>query len=229
LLRYCLRPQLSLERLSVAPGGKIVYQVKATRRGKATQRIMAPLDFMARLVALIPPSHHPLLRYFGVFAPHCSWRSSVVPVNAGLAEKDGEHDHSREQGNPPAAGGSDATSPHATSAEREDRRSPCATISATAISSEPRDSVGTASDSEQSQAAVRPRWYIDWATPLKRVHSVDALRCVCGGRLRFKQLVTDPEVAATILRSMGLPDKPPPVPKARSPAFDPDPPPADWD
>jgi hypothetical protein len=42
LLRYCLRPQLSLERLSVARDGKIVCQVKATRHGKATQRIMAP-------------------------------------------------------------------------------------------------------------------------------------------------------------------------------------------
>jgi hypothetical protein len=43
------------------------------------------------------------------------------------------------------------------------------------------------------------------------------------------QLVTEPEVARDILRSMGLPDQPPPVPRARSPAFDPDPSPADWD
>ena len=55
LLRYCLRPSLSLERLSVNRDGQVVYQVKATRRGKATQRIMEPLSFMARLAALVPP------------------------------------------------------------------------------------------------------------------------------------------------------------------------------
>jgi hypothetical protein len=55
LLRYCLRPSLSLERLSLDRNGQVVYQVKATRRGKATQRIMDPLSFMARLAALVPP------------------------------------------------------------------------------------------------------------------------------------------------------------------------------
>ena len=51
LLRYCLRSALSLERLSLTRDGQVVYQVKATRRGRATQRIMSPMDFMARLVA----------------------------------------------------------------------------------------------------------------------------------------------------------------------------------
>jgi hypothetical protein len=52
LLRYCLRPPLSLERLSINRDGNVVYQVKATRRGKATQRIMKPMQFMARLVEI---------------------------------------------------------------------------------------------------------------------------------------------------------------------------------
>jgi hypothetical protein len=64
---------------------------------------------------------------------------------------------------------------------------------------------------------------------LKRIHNVDALACPCGGRLRFVQVVTEPETARTILESMGLPTDPPPVAKARSPAFDPEPPPPDWD
>ena len=54
LLRYCLRPSLSLERLSLGRDGQLIYEVKATRRGKATQRIMDPLSFMARLAALVP-------------------------------------------------------------------------------------------------------------------------------------------------------------------------------
>jgi len=55
LLRYCLRAPLSLERLSVGPDGNVIYQVKAARHGIETQRVMAPMQFMARLVALIPP------------------------------------------------------------------------------------------------------------------------------------------------------------------------------
>ena len=39
LPRYCLRPRLSLERLSLGRDGSVLYQVKATRRGKATQRV----------------------------------------------------------------------------------------------------------------------------------------------------------------------------------------------
>jgi hypothetical protein len=37
---------------------------------------------MARLVALIPRPYHPLIRFHGLFAPHCSWRSKVVARSA---------------------------------------------------------------------------------------------------------------------------------------------------
>jgi hypothetical protein len=82
LLRYCLRPPLSLERLSINRDGNVVYQVKATRRGKATQRIMKPMQFMARLVALIPPPRHPLLRFFGVLAPHAEVTLCILSSSA---------------------------------------------------------------------------------------------------------------------------------------------------
>jgi hypothetical protein len=59
LLRYFLRAPLSLEHLSIGPDGNVIYQVKATRHGNETQRIMSPMQFMARLVALIPPPYHP--------------------------------------------------------------------------------------------------------------------------------------------------------------------------
>lgn len=85
-MRYCLRAPLSLERLSTGTDGNVTYQVKATRHGVETQRVMTPLQFMSRLVALIPPPYHPLLRYFGVFGPHSSWRKSVVPQVAPAAE-----------------------------------------------------------------------------------------------------------------------------------------------
>lgn len=60
LLRYCARAPLSLERLAALPDGRIAYRIKAPR-GKQTHRVMTPLQFLARLSALIPktPSEYP--------------------------------------------------------------------------------------------------------------------------------------------------------------------------
>ncbi len=54
LLRYCARPPLSLERLSVLADGRVAYRIK-NPRGKQTHRVMSPIQFLARLCALIPP------------------------------------------------------------------------------------------------------------------------------------------------------------------------------
>jgi hypothetical protein len=75
LLRYCARSPLSLERLSLLEDGRIAYRVQ---HGNAV-RIMTPMQFMARLAALIPPPRHPLIRFHGVFAPHSKLRPRVVP------------------------------------------------------------------------------------------------------------------------------------------------------
>lgn len=42
-------------------------------------------------------------------------------------------------------------------------------------------------------------------------------------------VITEAETAQTVLKCMGLPADPPPVAKARCPAFDADPGPTDWD
>jgi Putative transposase len=76
LLRYCARPPLALERLSVLDDGRICYRIKDTEQ----VRLMTPMQFMARLAALVPPPRHPLVRYYGAWAPHSQWRSLVVPV-----------------------------------------------------------------------------------------------------------------------------------------------------
>jgi hypothetical protein len=92
LLRYCARPALTLERMSLLPDGRVAYALRKPW-GKNTHRVMTPLSFMARLAALIPPPRHPLIRFAGVFAPHSSWRSKVVPERRGCSEFDGEHEH----------------------------------------------------------------------------------------------------------------------------------------
>ena len=55
LLRYMLRPCLALDRLSVVRDGLIAYRVKAPRGPRATHRVMTPVEFLARVSALIPP------------------------------------------------------------------------------------------------------------------------------------------------------------------------------
>ncbi|MBN2196991.1 MAG: transposase [Polyangiaceae bacterium] len=85
LLRYCARPPLSLQRLSVLQDGRIAYELRKPW-GPQTHRVMEPLAFMARLAALVPPPRHPLIRFHGVFAPHSSWQDAVVP-QAEVARK----------------------------------------------------------------------------------------------------------------------------------------------
>jgi hypothetical protein len=79
LCRYGARPPFSLERLRRLAGGRVAYRVKKLRNGRAKQRIMTPLEFLARLAALVPPPRYPLVRYHGVLAPRSPWRSRVVP------------------------------------------------------------------------------------------------------------------------------------------------------
>ena len=76
--RYCSRPTFALERLSILPYGRVAYEVKYPR-GEKTRRIMDPLEFMARLAALVAPPRHPLMHNHGVLALHCKRRASVVP------------------------------------------------------------------------------------------------------------------------------------------------------
>jgi hypothetical protein len=79
LMRYGARPPLALDRIRRLPGGRIAYRIKNLRDGRAKNRGMTSLEFMARLAALVPPPRLPLLRYHGVFAPRSRWRREVVP------------------------------------------------------------------------------------------------------------------------------------------------------
>ncbi len=79
LLRYCARPPFALERMSRLPDGRVAYALKNPWRSGETHRVMEPVQFIARLAALVPPPRHPLIRFYGCFAPNSSWRASVVP------------------------------------------------------------------------------------------------------------------------------------------------------
>jgi len=49
--------------------------------------IFEPLDFIARLAALVPPPRLNLTRFHGVFAPNSAWRARITPARRGRGAK----------------------------------------------------------------------------------------------------------------------------------------------
>ncbi len=138
LCRYGARPPLALDRLRWLPGGRIAYRIKKWRDGRAKSRVMTPIEFLARLSALVAPPRHPLVRYHGVLAPKSGWRKDVVPrpprTDEGPMPSDPQcvtSDASKEndacRGGTPAAHRAAAPSPPSPSSRApEDTRSPVA-------------------------------------------------------------------------------------------------------
>jgi hypothetical protein len=79
LCRYGLRPAISLSRLAWTDDGNIEYAFKRPAPNGNTRLVCSPVDFLAKLVALIPPPRANLTRYHGVFAPNHPWRPDIVP------------------------------------------------------------------------------------------------------------------------------------------------------
>jgi hypothetical protein len=215
---------LSLERLSVTPQGLVAYRVRKPWSAEQTHRLMTPLAFMARLAALVPPPRSPLIRFHGVFGPHCGWRASVVPQVSTVAEQD--HDHK-------CVGRCRAATAVSQAASRDQEPDSSVKLAVTpAVMAQPPTAPGPTETKAAQDDSVGPRlsapWRIDWATLLKRTYREDVLACPCGGRRRLLAVVTEPETAQSILKSMGLAADPPPVARARSPCIEPDPYAADW-
>jgi hypothetical protein len=87
LCRYISRPAVSEKRLSLTPNGNIRYQLKTPYRDGTTHVIFEPLDFMARLAALVPKPRVNLTRFHGVFAPNSKHRAMVTPAKRGKGNK----------------------------------------------------------------------------------------------------------------------------------------------
>jgi putative transposase len=85
--RYLLRPPLALERLSESSGGQLLYQFRRPGRDGSTALLLAPLELLERLAALVPPPRRPLVAYHGRLAPHAGWRAAIVPKAASEAAR----------------------------------------------------------------------------------------------------------------------------------------------
>ena len=83
LCRYIARPPVAVPRLSLSSTGKVVYTLKTPYRDGTTQVAFEPVDFIARLAALVPKPRVNLTRYHGVLAPNHRWRGLVTPAKRG--------------------------------------------------------------------------------------------------------------------------------------------------
>ena len=63
--------------------GKVRYALKTPYRDGTTHVIFEPLDFIAKLAALVPKPRANLTRYHGVLAPNSKQRVNVTPAKRG--------------------------------------------------------------------------------------------------------------------------------------------------
>ena len=87
LCRYIARPAVAGPRLSLSSTGKVLYTLKTPYRDGTTQVAFEPVDFIARLAALVPKPRVNLTRYHGVLAPNHRWRGLVTPAKRGKGAK----------------------------------------------------------------------------------------------------------------------------------------------
>ena len=83
LARYVSRPPVSVERLDLTAQGQVRYRLKTPYRDGTTHIVLEPLDFIARLAALVPPPRMHLTRFHGVLAAHAALRAAITPAGRG--------------------------------------------------------------------------------------------------------------------------------------------------
>jgi hypothetical protein len=222
LCRYLTRPAFALERIRLLRDGFVAYRVKRVSRNRVTERVMTPVDFLARLGSLVAPPRYPLLRLHGVLAARHRWRSRIVrkprslendrsrrprlslPTNDRRARRNIEG--SREPRELPVL---------RTWPGRSLRRLPGGVVAAEGRVHRLVDPILEAErlgpnivaaahwhrlvDGELYASCSRP----EWARLLKRTFEKDVRECVrCGGRLTLHALVTDPETVSKILSAL---------------------------
>jgi hypothetical protein len=87
LCRYIARPAVSTQRLSLTRNGQVRYELKTPYANGTTHILFEPLDFIAKLVALVPRPRVNLTRYHGVFAPRSKSRARVTPAKRGAVSR----------------------------------------------------------------------------------------------------------------------------------------------
>jgi hypothetical protein len=77
----------------------VLLQLKSAFKDGTTHIVMAPLEFMQRLAALVPRPRLHLIRFHGVLAPNAKLRSEIIP-NPPEQATEPACDHAQAQGAP---------------------------------------------------------------------------------------------------------------------------------
>ncbi|HUJ25425.1 MAG TPA: transposase [Myxococcales bacterium] len=77
---YGARGPLSLQRLSLAPDGRVRYEMKRPMHDGRLVLLLTPEEFLRKLATLVPPPRRHLVRFHGVFAPKAALRRLLVPA-----------------------------------------------------------------------------------------------------------------------------------------------------
>ena len=144
--------------------------------------IFQPLELMERLAALVPAPRFNMIRYSGVLAPSAAWRQRIIPE--GIE--------------------SPRVSSVCTEKCGQNARVPGEAVNLAFA-------VQKRKTENEKDLNPRPRRFA-WAELLKRVFSVDALKCnKCGNTMRILCAVNPPDAIRKILDCLGLPSRPPPI------------------
>jgi len=87
ICRYISRPALSEARLELTDQGMVRYALKTAYRDGTTHVVFEPLDFMAKLAALVPRPRTNLTRFHGVLArgglpSNSRYRERITPTRS---------------------------------------------------------------------------------------------------------------------------------------------------
>jgi hypothetical protein len=96
ICRYVTRPELSVRRVTLTADGDVRLTLKRTWSDGRRAVTLAPLDFMARLAAMVWPPRMHRTRYHGLWAPHAARRKEATPA----AEPDAACEHGKTQAPP---------------------------------------------------------------------------------------------------------------------------------
>lgn len=80
---YISRPAVSEKRIALTSSGNVRYHLKTPYQDGTTHVIFEPLDFIAKLAALVPRPRVNLTRFHGVLAPNSKDRINVTPAKRG--------------------------------------------------------------------------------------------------------------------------------------------------
>ncbi len=80
--QYITRPPLALDRLRIQDTGEVIYELKHPFKNGTTHFVFEPLEFLAKLAALVPRPRANLTRYHGA-PPMPSTEASWCPRPGG--------------------------------------------------------------------------------------------------------------------------------------------------